>query len=170
MAENNPIAYIETSKGPILVELDRAKAPLSVENFITYAKAGHYDGTVFHRVIKGFMIQGGGMTADMAQKPTNPPIKNEATNGLRNRTGTIAMARTMVVDSATSQFFINTADNKFLDNAGLNPDKFGYAVFGKVVDGMDAVWAIESVTTGTRAGHQDVPLEPVIIDKVTIEE
>jgi len=167
---SNPIAYLETSKGPILIELDRAKSPVSVENFIAYAKAGHYDGTVFHRVIKGFMIQGGGMTADLTQKPTNAPIKNEATNGLKNKTGTIAMARTMVVDSATSQFFINTADNKFLDNAGLSPDKFGYAVFGKVVDGMDAVWAIEAVATGSRAGHQDVPVEAVVIEKVTIEE
>lgn len=167
---SNPIVYMETSKGPIMIELDRDKAPISVENFIAYAKAGHYDGTVFHRVIKGFMIQGGGMAADMTQKPTNAPIKNEATNGLKNKVGTIAMARTMVVDSATSQFFINTADNKFLDNAGLNPDKFGYAVFGKVVDGMDAVWAIEAVTTGTRGGHQDVPVEPVLIEKVTIEE
>lgn len=167
---SNPIVYMETSKGPIMIELDRDKAPISVENFIAYAKAGHYDGTVFHRVIKGFMIQGGGMVADMTQKPTNAPIKNEATNGLKNKVGTIAMARTMVVDSATSQFFINTADNKFLDNAGLNPDKFGYAVFGKVVEGMDAVWAIEAVATGTRGGHQDVPVEPVIIEKVSIEE
>jgi peptidyl-prolyl cis-trans isomerase B (cyclophilin B) len=110
------------------------------------------------------------MTADMTQKPTRAPIKNEATNGLKNQIGTIAMARTAVVDSATSQFFINTADNKFLDNAGLNPDKFGYAVFGKVVDGMDAVWAIESVATGSKAGHQDVPVEPVIIEKVSVEE
>jgi peptidyl-prolyl cis-trans isomerase B (cyclophilin B) len=167
---SNPTVYLETSKGPILIELDRAKAPISVENFIAYAKAGHYDGTVFHRVIKGFMLQGGGMAADMSQKPTKAPIKNEATNGLKNKTGTIAMARTAVVDSATSQFFINTADNKFLDNAGLNPDKFGYAVFGKVVDGMDIVWAIESVATGSKAGHQDVPVEPVIIEKVSIEE
>ncbi len=167
---SNPIAIMQTSKGEIWIELDRAKAPISVENFINYAKAGHYDGTVFHRVIKGFMIQGGGMTADMTQKPTNAPIKNEATNGLKNKVGTVAMARTMVVDSATSQFFINTADNKFLDNAGLNPDKFGYAVFGKVVDGMDAVWAIEMVTTGSKAGHQDVPVDPVTIEKVTIEE
>ncbi len=170
MSASNPLAFVETSKGPIIIELDRAKAPLSVENFIAYARAGHYDGTVFHRVIKGFMIQGGGMTADMQQKPTSAPIKNEATNGLKNRTGTIAMARTMVVDSATSQFFINTADNKFLDNAGLSDDKYGYAVFGKVIDGMDAVWAIEMVATGSRGGHQDVPVEPVVIEKVTIEE
>jgi peptidyl-prolyl cis-trans isomerase B (cyclophilin B) len=167
---SNPIVYMETNKGPIMIELDRAKAPISVENFIAYAKAGHYDGTIFHRVIKGFMIQGGGMTTDMTEKPTNAPIKNEATNGLKNKVGTIAMARTAVVDSATSQFFINTADNKFLDNAGLNPDKFGYAVFGKVIDGMDAVWAIESVATGSKAGHQDVPVEPVIIEKVSVEE
>lgn len=167
---SNPIAIMHTSKGEVWIELDRDKAPISVENFIAYAKAGHYDGTVFHRVIKGFMIQGGGMTADMAQKPTRAPIKNEATNGLKNKVGTVAMARTGVVDSATSQFFINTAENKFLDNAGLNPDKFGYAVFGKVIDGMDAVWAIESVATATRTGHQDVPVETVTIDKVTVEE
>lgn len=167
---SNPVAIMHTSKGEIWIELDRDKAPISVENFISYAKAGHYDGTIFHRVIKGFMVQGGGMTADLAQKPTNAPIKNEATNGLKNKVGTLAMARTMVVDSATSQFFINTADNKFLDNAGLNPDKFGYAVFAKVIDGMNAVWAIEAVATGSRGGHQDVPVEAVVIEKVVVEE
>ena len=167
---SNPVAIMQTSKGEIWIELDRAKAPISVENFISYAKAGHYDGTVFHRVIKGFMLQGGGMTADMTQKPTRAPIKNEATNGLKNQIGTIAMARTAVVDSATSQFFINTADNKFLDNAGLSPDKFGYAVFGKVIDGMDAVWAIEAVATGSKGGHQDVPVDAVVIEKVSVEE
>jgi len=167
---SNPLVQMETSKGEIIIELDAAKAPISVENFLNYARSGHYDGTVFHRVIKGFMIQGGGFTPEMNQKPTNDPIKNEATNGLKNKTGTIAMARTMVVDSATSQFFINTVDNKFLDNAGLNPDKYGYAVFGKVVDGMNVIYAIEQVATGNKGGHQDVPVEPVVITKVTVIE
>lgn len=167
---SNPLVQMETSKGEIVLELDAAKAPVSVANFLAYARSGHYDGTVFHRVIKGFMIQGGGFTTEMSQKPTQAPIKNEATNGLKNKAGTIAMARTAVVDSATSQFFINTVDNKFLDNAGLNPDKFGYAVFGKVIDGMDVVYAIEQVATGSKAGHQDVPVEPMIISKVTIIE
>ena len=170
MSAATVLVQMETSKGEIVLELDAAKAPISVENFLNYARAGHYDGTIFHRVIKGFMIQGGGFTVEMKQKPTNAPIKNEATNGLKNKVGTVAMARTMVVDSATSQFFINTADNKFLDNAGLNPDKYGYAVFGKVVDGMDAVWAIEMVATGSKGGHQDVPVEAITIEKVTIEE
>lgn len=170
MSASKPLVQIETSCGEIFLELDRDKAPVSVENFVAYANAGHYDGTIFHRVIKGFMIQGGGLTPDMQEKPTGAPISNEATNKLKNKVGTVAMARTMVVDSATSQFFINTADNKFLDNAGLNPDKFGYAVFGKVIDGMDAVWAIEMVATGNKGGHQDVPVDAVVIEKVTIEE
>jgi peptidyl-prolyl cis-trans isomerase B (cyclophilin B) len=170
MSAATVLVQMETSKGEIVLELDAAKAPISVENFLAYARAGHYDGTIFHRVIKGFMIQGGGFTADMKQKPTNAPIKNEATNGLKNKTGTIAMARTGVIDSATSQFFINTVDNKFLDNAGLNQDKFGYAVFGKVVDGMDAVYSIEQSLTATIAGHQDVPKDAVVITKVTVVE
>jgi peptidyl-prolyl cis-trans isomerase B (cyclophilin B) len=170
MSAQNPSVLLETSKGEILIELDAAKAPVSVENFLAYAREGFYDGTIFHRVIKGFMIQGGGMTADMQQKATKAPIKNEASNGLKNKIGTIAMARTQAVDSATAQFFINTADNKFLDHGGSSPSVFGYAVFGKVVDGMDAVWAIEQVATGTTGGHQDVPKEAVTINKVTIIE
>lgn len=168
MSTSNPIVQLETTKGEILCELDAEKAPISVANFISYARDGHYDGTIFHRVIKGFMIQGGGMTADMTQKPTGEPIKNEAVNGLKNKTGTLAMARTAVVDSATAQFFINTEDNGFLDNAGLSPQVYGYAVFGKVVDGMDVVYTIEQVPTTSVAGHQDVPEEAVVITKVTV--
>lgn len=170
MTASNPLVQMETTKGEILIELDPAKAPLTVENFLNYARAGHYDGTIFHRVIKGFMIQGGGLTPDMAPKATGAPIKNEATNGLKNKTGTLAMARTAEVDSATCQFFINTEDNKFLDNAGLTPAVFGYAVFGKVVDGMDVVYTIEQVATTSAGGHQDVPAEPVVITKVTVIE
>ena len=168
MSTANPLVQMETSLGEILLELDAAKAPLSVANFVAYAKAGHYDGTIFHRVIKGFMIQGGGMTPDMAERSTGGPIKNEAGNGLKNKIGTIAMARTAEVDSATAQFFINTADNKSLDHGGSRPELYGYAVFGKVVDGMDVVYTIEQVATGSQAGHQDVPLEPVVINSVTI--
>ncbi len=168
MSTSNPLVQMETSLGEILLELDSAKAPLSVANFVTYARAGHYDGTIFHRVIKGFMIQGGGMTPGLTERPTEAPIRNEAGNGLKNRTGTIAMARTTEVDSATAQFFINTADNKALDHGGSRPELYGYAVFGQVVDGMDVVYTIEQVATGTKGGHQDVPLEPVVIQSVTV--
>ena len=161
---------METSAGTIKLELDGNKAPQTVENFVAYAKAGHYDGTIFHRVIAGFMIQGGGFDTDMKQKPTNPPIKNEADNGLKNTDGTIAMARTNDPHSATAQFFINVKDNGFLDHTAPNPRGWGYAVFGKVVDGMDVVRSIEQVKTGNRAGHGDVPLESVVINKVTVEE
>lgn len=166
----NPFVVLETSMGEITIELDKAKAPISVENFLAYAREGYYEGTIFHRVIKGFMIQGGGFTAEMQQKPTKAPIKNEASNGLKNKSGTIAMARTQVVDSATCQFFINTADNKSLDHGGSSPALFGYAVFGKVVDGMNVVYEIERVATTGKGGHQDVPKEPVAIDKVAIAE
>jgi len=157
---------IETSKGTIKAELDEAKAPVTVENFLAYADEGHYDGTIFHRVIPNFMIQGGGMTPDMKQKPTKAPIKNEAGNGLTNQRGTLAMARTSVVDSATSQFFINTADNDFLNHRAKTPDAFGYAVFGKVTEGMDVVDAIEKVATGRKGPHDDVPTTPVVIESV----
>ncbi len=163
-----PLVQVETSSGEILLELDRDKAPLSVENFITYANAGHYNGTIFHRVIKGFMIQGGGMTADMEEKPTGTPIVNEAPNKLKNKVGTVAMARTAEIDSATAQFFINTGDNKFLDHGGLKPEMYGYAVFGRVVDGMDVVYTIEQQATGSIAGYDDVPREPVVITAVTV--
>lgn len=161
---------IKTSVGDISLELDSAKAPLSVANFIQYAKDGHYNGTIFHRVIDGFMIQGGGMTADMRQKKTRPPIKNESSNGLRNAKYTIAMARTNVPDSATSQFFINTSDNGFLDKAESR-DGVGYAVFGHVTDGKDIVDKISVVATSNRGGHGDVPVEPIeIIEVVVVEE
>jgi cyclophilin family peptidyl-prolyl cis-trans isomerase len=168
--KKNPIVVITTSKGDIEAELFADKAPISVENFVTYAKAGHYDGTIFHRVIPGFMIQGGGLTPDMKDKPTRAPIKNEADNGLKNKTGTLAMARTGVVDSATSQFFINTVDNAFLDHKSKTPQGYGYAVFGTVTKGMDVVKAIEGVKTANKGMHQDVPVEAVMIEKVTVKE
>ena len=161
---------METNKGVITLELDREKAPDSVENFVTYAKSGHYDGTIFHRVIPGFMIQGGGFDSSMKQKETNPPIKNEAANGLKNDKGTVAMARTNVPDSATSQFFINVKDNDFLNHTSPTPQGWGYAVFGKVTDGMDVVESIENVATANKGGQQDVPVSDVIIEKVTIQE
>ena len=153
------MVLISTSSGDIKLELYEKKAPITVANFLSYASDGFYDGTIFHRVINNFMIQGGGFTADMKQKPTKPPIKNEADNGLKNERGTIAMARTAVVDSATSQFFINHKDNAFLDNGARD---FGYAVFGKVVDGMEVVDKIAAVRT--KAG--DVPVETVTIVSV----
>ena len=161
-------ATIETSMGSITIELDDAKAPVSVKNFLDYAKSGHYDGTIFHRVIDGFMIQGGGFTKAMDQKPTKAPIKNEAANGLTNKRGTIAMARTMVVDSATSQFFINLVDNDFLNFRAPTPQYYGYAVFGKVTDGMDVVDKIAKVKTGFAGPHQNVPEEPIVIKKVHV--
>ena len=156
---------LHTSVGVIRLELDDSKAPASVENFLGYVKAGHYDGTVFHRVIKGFMIQGGGMDVDMKQKGTRAPIKNEADNGLLNDKYTVAMARTSDPHSATAQFFINAADNGFLNFRSPNPQGWGYAVFGRVVQGQDVVDRIESVKTGRRGFHDDVPLESVTIDK-----
>ena len=161
-------ATMETSKGTITLELNEEKAPETVKNFVRYAKEGHYDGTIFHRVIDGFMIQGGGFTKDMNQKETHDPIRNEAMNGLKNVRGTIAMARTMVVDSATSQFFINLVDNDFLDFQAPTPQGFGYAVFGEVTDGLDVVDAIAKVSTGCVGPYQDVPVEPVVIEKVTV--
>jgi len=154
---------LTTNHGPIVIELDEAKAPISTKNFLAYVDDGHYDGTIFHRVIDGFMIQGGGFTKSMQQKPVKPPIKNESTNGLKNDNYTVAMARTNVRDSATSQFFINVKDNDFLNFAGdANP---GYAVFGKVVEGKDTVDKIKKVATGNAGGHQNVPREAVVIEK-----
>ena len=161
---------IETTKGNITLELDSEKAPETVANFVTYAKSGHYDNTIFHRVIPGFMIQGGGFDTDMKQKDTNPTRKIEADNGLKNLNGTVAMARTNDPNSATSQFFINVKDNGFLDHTSPTPQGWGYAVFGKVTDGMDTVSSIERVKTGNNHGHQDVPMEEVVITKVTIVE
>jgi peptidyl-prolyl cis-trans isomerase A (cyclophilin A)/peptidyl-prolyl cis-trans isomerase B (cyclophilin B) len=163
-------ATIETDLGAIELELDEKKAPVTVKNFVDYAKSGHYNDTIFHRVIDGFMIQGGGFTADMNQKSTKEPIRNEAMNGLKNARGTIAMARTMVVDSATSQFFINLVDNSFLDFRNPTAQGFGYAVFGKVTKGMETVDKIAKVQTGSRGMHQDVPVKPVVIKKITVEE
>ena len=159
---------METSKGTITLALDDEKAPETVKNFLQYVKDGHYDGTIFHRVIDGFMIQGGGFTKDMNQKATREPIRNEAMNGLRNRRGTIAMARTMVVDSATSQFFINLVDNDFLDFQNPTPQGFGYAVFGEVTDGLEVVDAIGKVQTGSVGPYQNVPDVAVVIKKVTV--
>jgi len=162
MAKN---VELHTSAGVIRLELDDDKAPLSVENFLAYVKAGHYDGTVFHRVIKGFMIQGGGMDVDMKQKGTRAPITNEADNGLLNTKYTVAMARTSDPHSATAQFFINAADNAFLNFRAPNAQGWGYAVFGRVVSGQEVVDHIETVKTGRRGFHDDVPLESVTIDK-----
>ena len=169
----NPVVLIETSMGNIKVELYEEKAPVSVKNFLDYVNDKHYDGTIFHRVIgkenspdgRDFMIQGGGFDKDMKEKPTKPPIKNEAGNGLSNIRGTLAMARTSVPDSATSQFYINVGDNTFLDRANSR-DKVGYAVFGRVIEGMDVVDKIKAVKTGTKNGMGNVPVEPVVIKSV----
>ena len=161
----NPMIVLSTSMGDIKIELYKDKAPITVENFLSYVNDKFYDGTIFHRVIPGFMVQGGGFTTDMNEKPTKAPIKNEADNGLRNERGTIAMARTNVVDSATSQFFINQVDNDFLNHGDRD---FGYAVFGKVVEGMDVVDKISAVKTGSKGMHRDVPLEEVIVESVQI--
>jgi peptidyl-prolyl cis-trans isomerase B (cyclophilin B) len=157
-----------TSAGTLRIELDDAKAPASVANFLAYAAKGHYADTVFHRVIKGFMVQGGGFAVGMKQKPTDAPIANEASNGLKNAKYTLAMARTSAPHSATAQFFINTKDNGFLDFKSESPQGWGYAVFGKVVSGTEVVDAIEGVRTGNRGGHDDVPLEDVVIRSVTL--
>ena len=168
-AQGNPVVVIETSLGNITAELDQANAPLSVANFLEYVESGHYSGTVFHRVINTFMIQGGGFTADMQQKPVNPPVKNEARNGLLNDKYTLAMARTNVVDSATSQFFINTADNAALNNRGVTPVEYGYAVFGRVTEGTDVVDKIADEEVGNRGPYQNVPTTAVDILSITVQ-
>ncbi|MFH0915207.1 MAG: peptidylprolyl isomerase [bacterium] len=166
----NPRVLLSTSVGDITLELDPAKSPATSENFLAYAAAGHYDETVFHRVIPGFMIQGGGFTADMKQKSTDPPVANEADNGLKNDRGTVAMARTAEPHSASSQFFINLKDNDFLNHTSKTGPGWGYAVFGKVVEGMDVVDAIAQVATGTSGPHCDVPQDPVVMNRVVAAE
>jgi peptidyl-prolyl cis-trans isomerase A (cyclophilin A) len=164
----NPVVCISTSAGDVWAEIFVDKAPVSADNFLAYVREDFYDGLIFHRVIPRFMVQGGGFDKDMKQKSAKAPIKNEAGNGLKNLTGTLALARTNVVDSATSQFFINAADNDFLDHRNNSPDGFGYAVFGRVTNGMEVVQKIEKVRTGSRGLHQDVPVEPVVIRSITI--
>ena len=165
-----PAAHIlmTTTVGPMTLELDADNAPKTVENFLSYVSSGFYDDTIFHRVINNFMVQGGGFTADMEQKATQAPIENEANNGLKNALGTIAMARTQDPHSATAQFFINVQDNDFLNHTGENMQGWGYAVFGKVTEGEDVLDKIRCVETGSQAGHQDVPVEPIIIESVTV--
>ena len=170
MADKNPVVLISTSMGDIRIELDAVKAPITTKNFVAYVSAGHYDGLIFHRVIPGFMIQGGGMDPAMNEKKNGAPIKNEAANGLKNDVGTIAMARTNVVDSATSQFFINVKNNDFLNHRSTAAAEFGYAVFGRVIDGMDVVRSIEKVPTGNKGHHQDVPTQPVTITCAKLEQ
>ena len=167
-AKKNPVVVLETSQGTIRIELYPDKAPITVKNFLDYVNAGHYDGTIFHRVIPGFMVQGGGMTADMKEKKSREPIKNEAGNGLKNERGTLAMARTSVVDSATAQFFINVANNDFLNHRTESAQGYGYAVFGKVTEGMDVVDKIVKVPTRTVGFHENVPSEPVVITKASV--
>jgi len=162
------VVEMKTTYGAIKIELDNEKAPKTVENFLSYANAGFYDGTIFHRVIDNFMIQGGGFDGDMQQKETAAAIENEADNGLKNDRGTIAMARTMDPHSATAQFFINVKDNDFLNHSGKNMQGWGYAVFGRVIDGDDVLDKIRGVETGNRAGHQDVPKESIVIEAVSV--
>ncbi len=163
-----PIVQLDTNYGQIVIELNAEKAPLTVANFLDYVESGHYDGTIFHRVIDGFMIQGGGMDANMNEKRTGTPIKNEADNGLKNEIGTIAMARTQDPHSATAQFFINVKNNDFLNYSAPNIQGWGYAVFGKVTDGMDVVNQIKGVPTGKYGFHGDVPREPIVINSAKI--
>lgn len=167
--DTRPRVRLETTMGAIVLELDGQAAPQTVANFLVYVREGFYDGVIFHRVIKGFMIQGGGLTPDMRRKQTHAPISNEAANGLQNRRGSVAMARTADPHSATAQFFINTVDNPFLDHRAPTPQGWGYCVFGQVVSGMDVVAAIEKLPTGKRAGRGDVPETPVVIQKALVE-
>lgn len=164
----NPVVVMETTEGAIKIELWADKAPITVKNFLSYVDEGYYSGTVFHRVIPGFMIQGGGLDENLKPKETHAPIKNEASAELKNDRGTVAMARTNVVDSATSQFFINVADNNFLNHKDKTPMGFGYAAFGKVVEGMDVVDRIENVKTATKGPHQNVPVTPIFIENAKV--
>ena len=165
---SNPIVRMETNQGVIILELDSKAAPKTVQNFLRYVSDGFYDGTIFHRVIKGFMIQGGGLTTEMKEKPTRDSIANEADNGLKNQRGTLAMARTADPHSATAQFFINSADNSFLDHRGKTANGWGYCVFGRVAEGMKVVDSIERLPTTVKAGHRDVPVSPVIIERAVL--
>jgi cyclophilin family peptidyl-prolyl cis-trans isomerase len=167
-APGNPVVMVSTSMGDITLELYKAQAPVSVENFLRYVNEGFYEGTTFHRVKPGFAIQGGGYTDSMVEKTTHPPIQNEATNGLRNTRGTLAMARTRSLRSATSQFYINLVNNTVLDHKSYSPEEFGYAVFGRVLAGMDVVDKIAAVPTGPSGEHEDVPTTPVVIKKVSV--
>jgi peptidyl-prolyl cis-trans isomerase A (cyclophilin A) len=167
-AAKKPVVIMETTLGQIQIELNPEKAPISSKNFLDYVESGHYNGLAFHRVIPGFMIQGGGMTPDLQPRKTKPPIKNEGGNGLKNERGTLSMARTSDPDSATSQFFINVADNKSLDRP--NPDGHGYAVFAKVIKGMDVVDKIVAVETGSQGPHQNVPVKPILIKSAKLQK
>ena len=166
-APGNPLVVIETSEGPIVAELFKDRAPVSVENFLQYVREGYYPGTIWHRVVPGYVIQGGGYTAELVERATHPPIQNEATNGLSNRRGTLAMARTRQARSATSQFYINLVNNPSLDHRGFAPDDFGYAVFGRVLEGMAVVDRIAAVRTTSRDGMDTVPVTPVLITRIT---
>lgn len=168
-APGNPVAVISTTMGDITVELFKDKAPVSVENFLQYAADGFYAGTIFHRVERGFVVQGGGFTELLVEKATRAPIQNEATNGLHNLRGTLGMARKRELRSATSQFYINVANNAVLDHRGYTPSEFGYAVFGRVLDGMDVVDRIASLRTAPKGGHESLPVEPVVITAVTVK-
>jgi cyclophilin family peptidyl-prolyl cis-trans isomerase len=168
-APGNPVVQIETSMGTITIELFKDQAPVSVANFLQYIREDFYPGTIFHRVVPGYVIQGGGYTPELVERPTRAPIQNEATNGLTNRRGTVAMARTRTLRSATSQFYINLANNPSLDHQGFSPDVFGYAVFGRVIDGMDVVDRIGAAKTGVKDGMEDVPLEPILIKSVSVK-
>lgn len=168
MSDTQTKVKLTTSLGEIVIQLNSEKAPISAENFLTYVKEGFYTGTIFHRIIPGFMAQGGGFDTDFNQKTVHAPIKNEADNGLKNNRGTLAMARTAVPDSATAQFFINYKDNSFLDHTSPTSQGWGYAVFAEVIEGMDVVDAMADVATGNRGGHQDVPKENIVIEKAEV--
>ena len=163
---SNPIVVLETTLGDIVIELRQDRAPVSVQNFLQYAKSGHYDGTIFHRVIAGFMVQAGGYTPDLQEKPTRPPIRNEATNGLRHLRGTVGMARSAAIRSAAAEFFINVEDNSQLNHRGILPSDYGYAVFGRVLEGMDVVDKIAAVAVRPQGEHETVPVVPVVIKQV----
>ena len=168
-APGNPVVMIDTSMGTITIELFQQQAPASVENFLKYVQEGFYPGTIFHRVVSGYVIQGGGYTEGLTEKATHPPVQNEATNGLSNQRGTVAMARTRALRSATTQFFINLADNHSLDHRSYSPDEFGYAVFGRVIAGMDVVEKISLVQTTVKDGMENVPLTPIVIKGMTVK-